>query len=120
MWDQTSTDVFNEIKYKIKHADILILPDFTKPFIIYCDAADRGIGYYLAQEENGCLHTVFLGGRVMTKTEKRYASLDQELLAVYFAVKRCSIYLYGHDFIIYRPQTINLPQNLQRYCEKAF
>ena len=42
-WDQTCTDVFIEIKYKIKHADILILPDFTKP-IIYCNAADRGIG----------------------------------------------------------------------------
>ena len=37
----------------------------------------------------------------MTKTEKRYAPLDQELLAVYFAVKRYSIYLYGHDFITY-------------------
>ena len=77
------------------------MPDFYKPFALYTDASGKGIGFYLAQKHNGVLKPILFGGRVLSDAERKYAPTDQELLAVFCAVKRCYIYLYGHDFVVY-------------------
>ena len=55
----------------------------------------------LAQQQGDQLRPVMFGGRVLSNTERRYATIDKELLACSFAVKRSEIYLLGHDFIVY-------------------
>ena len=37
----------------------------------------------------------------LSDTEQRYATVDKELLACYFALKRCEIYILGYDFVVY-------------------
>ena len=45
------------------------------------------------------------GGRVLTDVERRYAILDNELLAIYDdAVKPNEVYLMGH--YLYRPSAV--------------
>ena len=48
------------------------------------------------QEHDNVLKPITYGGRVLTETECRYATMDKELLAIYFAVKKndanCIIY----------------------------
>jgi hypothetical protein len=41
---------FEELKKRLTSAPVLILPDLTKKFDIYCDASHRGLGCVLIQE----------------------------------------------------------------------
>ena len=38
---------------------------------------------------------------MLTYIEQRHATIDKELLACYFALKRCEIYILGYAFIVY-------------------
>ena len=72
------------------------------PFILGVDASDSAIGFYLAQVGiDGVLKYITFGGRTLTDTERRYAVIDKELLAIYHAVKVCYVYLYRHEYIVY-------------------
>ena len=50
---------------------------------------------------SGQLRLIMFGGRVLTYIEQRHATIDKELLACYFALKRCEIYILGYAFIVY-------------------
>ena len=55
----------------------------------------------LAQMYDNMLKPIMFGGRVLSEAEQRYATVDKELLACYFAIKKCEIYVLGYDFIVY-------------------
>ena len=80
---------------------MLVHPLFDRPFVIQCNASDKGIGFMLAQQHDDQLRPIMFGGRVLTDIEQSYATIDKELLACYFALKRCEIYILGNDFIVY-------------------
>ena len=50
LWEQ----IFLNIKSRLASKPVLILPDYTKPFILVVDASDTGIGASLLQETDGC------------------------------------------------------------------
>jgi hypothetical protein len=41
---------FEELKKRLTSAPVLVLPNLTKKFDIYCDASRRGLGCVLMQE----------------------------------------------------------------------
>ena len=86
---------------KVLKGELLFHPEFGKPFILNTDASNKAIGFSLYQEVNGELRPILYGGRVLTKAEKNYATTDKELLACYFAVKKCEFYLLGNEFAVY-------------------
>lgn len=100
-WSPECQEAFDFIKEKLANANILVYPDFSKPFALQTDASNAGIGFVLCQEHESVLRPIFFGGRVLSETEKRYSVTDKELLTIYFAVKKCEIYLLGHSFTVY-------------------
>ena len=49
-WTQKCEDSFQELKKRLTSAPILIMPDVTKSFDVYCDASCLGLGCVLMQE----------------------------------------------------------------------
>jgi len=49
-WTLTTKEAFTALKNVVTNPPILILPDFTKPFIIQCDASGCGVGAVLMQQ----------------------------------------------------------------------
>jgi hypothetical protein len=45
---------FEELRKRLTSALVLVLPDFTKKFDIYCDASHRGLGCVLMQGQVVC------------------------------------------------------------------
>ena len=78
------------------------LPDLPSlPFILNVDAPDYGIEHFLA-----------FGGRTLSDTEARCLVLDKELLAVFYAVRKCCVYLYilyQNDFIVHTTPCAHRP-----------
>ena len=50
VWTKQCQNSFEELKKRLTSSLVLILPDLTKSFSIYCDASRQGLGYILMQE----------------------------------------------------------------------
>ncbi|XP_052735054.1 uncharacterized protein LOC108319991 [Vigna angularis] len=49
-WTDLCEERFQELKVKLTSAPVLIIPDTSKPFEVYCDASHQGLGCVLMQE----------------------------------------------------------------------
>ncbi|KAK1693970.1 hypothetical protein QYE76_010667 [Lolium multiflorum] len=49
-WTNKCEESFQQLKNRLTSAPILIMPDITKPFDVYCDASKIGLGCVLMQE----------------------------------------------------------------------
>jgi hypothetical protein len=77
-------------------------PSEIAPYAIYTDARKLGISAILAKKgnENEIL-IVSTASRVLTPTEQRYTTCEQELLAVVYAFQKFRIYVTGHPAVVY-------------------
>ena len=50
VWSEKCQANFEELKKMLTIAPVLVLPDLSKNFLIYCDASRQGLGCVLMQE----------------------------------------------------------------------
>ncbi len=82
-------------------APILIYPDFTKTFILYTDACGIGLGAVLTQKkEDGKERAIAFISRHLKPAEKNYSTIEQEALAIVWAIGKFRTYLYGRPFTV--------------------
>lgn len=99
--DQKYIEAFEKCKELLIHAPILQYPDMNKPFVLTTDASEVAIGAVLSQGPIGSDKPIAYASRTLTDTEKRYSTIERELLAIVWATKHFRPYLYGHKFDIY-------------------
>jgi hypothetical protein len=96
-WTKECQTSFEELRKHLTSAPVLILPDLTKKFDIYCDASRQGLKCVLMQEGQ----VVCYASRQLWKHEENYPTHDLELAAVVHALKIWRHYLIGHRCEIY-------------------
>jgi len=97
VWSDKCQASFKEFKKRLTTAPVLVLPDLSKSFSIYCDASRLGLGCVLMQEGR----VVAYASRQLRKHELNYPTHDLELAAVVHALKIWRHYLIGHKSDIY-------------------
>jgi hypothetical protein len=83
VWSDKCQASFEELKKRLTTTPVLILPDLSKKFSIYCDASRQGLGCVLMQEGR----VVAYASRQLRKHELNYPTHDLELAAVVHALK---------------------------------
>jgi hypothetical protein len=73
-WTEECQVSFEELKKRLTSAPVLILPDITKKFDIYCDASRQGLGCVLMQDGQ----VVSYASRQLRKHEENYPTHDLE------------------------------------------
>jgi phospholipid-translocating ATPase len=72
-------------------------PDFSKPFILQTDASGIGIGAVLSQSED-CPIAYY--SRKLLDRERKYATVEQECLAIFAGIRAFETYLIGKPFVL--------------------
>jgi hypothetical protein len=96
-WTAECQACFEELRKHLTLALVLVLPDLTKKFDMYCNASRRGLGYVLMQEGQ----VVCYASRQLRKHEENYPTHDLELAVGVHALKIWRHYLIGHRCEIY-------------------
>jgi hypothetical protein len=96
-WTEECQANFEELKKRLTSALVLILPNITKKFDIYCDASRQGLGCVLMQDGK----VVSYASCQLRKHEENYPTHDLELAAVVHVLKIRRHYLIGHQCEIY-------------------
>ena len=74
IWTTECEELFCYIKNPLRNPNILVHPNFEKPFILILDPSNKAIGHARLQEVTGELRPVLFGGRVLSDTEQRYST----------------------------------------------
>ena len=96
-WSQA--EAFDAVKKLLLSSQMLVHFDDSLPLVLSCDASPYGIGAALSHiMPNGDERPVSFASRTLTETEKKYAQLEKEALAIVYSVRKFHQYLYGRKF----------------------
>jgi hypothetical protein len=96
-WTPRRETSFQELKKRFTTTPVLTMPDMEKPFSIYCNASDQGLGCVLMQDG----HVVVYASRQLRKHEEKYLIHDLELVAVVHVLKIWRHYIIGKRCEVY-------------------
>ena len=75
-------------------------PNFREPFLLFVDASSTGIGFTLAQIQNGKEVVIAYNGRGLNQAEQNYSTTEIEALALVAGIKKFLSYLHNHKFTL--------------------
>ena len=95
-WLETHEKAFRDLQHLLTDPATLRYYDVAKPVTLQVDASQNGLGAALIQHQGPVAYT----SKAMNDTQRRYAQIEKELLAVVFACKRFHQYVYGKTITV--------------------
>jgi hypothetical protein len=81
-WTEVAAAAFAALKAAVTSAPVLAMPDFSKLFVVECDASSHGFGVVLVQEG----HPIVFFSRVVAPRHRTLAAYEWELIGLVHAV----------------------------------
>ena len=94
-WGTPQDEAFSKIKQLLTEPRVLTLYDTTAATKISADVSSYGVGAVLLQHSNQQWKPVAYASRKLSDTEKRYAQIEKEALALTWACEKFSPYIMG-------------------------
>ena len=95
IWTDECQRALSAVKSAISAQPSLKLPNLNHPFCV-----QTGLGGVLLQRDGDCWRPCAFVSRKLTPCEQRYAVIERECLAIYWAVHRLARYLLGRQFVL--------------------
>jgi hypothetical protein len=92
VWSEACEKAFHTLRQHLTSAPVLVQPDNSKPFEVFCDASGTGLGCVLMQEGR----VIAYASRAVRPHEINYPTHDLELAAVVHALKIWRHYPMGN------------------------
>ncbi|GKV13501.1 hypothetical protein SLEP1_g24501 [Rubroshorea leprosula] len=95
-WSREASEAFESLKHVVITTPVLVLPDFSKEFVVKTDASNVGIGAILLQQG----HPIAFINKALSLRHQSLSVFEKKLLALIYAVRKWSHYLIGRHFIV--------------------
>jgi len=99
-WSAECLAAFRTLQQRLTTAPVLAFPDYSRPFILTCDASKTAIGAILSQQFDEGERPIAFASRQLKPAEKRYTIMELEGLAVVWGVRYFHAYLFGPTFTV--------------------
>ena len=99
-WTPQCQEAFELLKGEISRKPVSAYPDFSKPFRLYTDASNVGLGAILAQKQDGKERIICCASRTLNNAETNYSTTKKECLAVVWGVHIFRPFLVATHFEI--------------------
>ena len=93
LWGPSQERAFTQVKDELSKPTTLALYDLQKESKVSADASAYGLGAVLLQKEDSEWKPVAYASRSMSETERRYAQIEKEALAITWACEKFSMYI---------------------------
>lgn len=100
IWTENTQIAFDSLKRILIGDVVLKFPNFGEIFYVTTDASDVAIGGVLSQGELPNDRPIFFFSRTLNDCQRRYSTIQKELLAIVESIKAFRVYLYGRFFIL--------------------
>lgn len=90
-WNEEQEEAYQQLKRMVTSAPILRYFDMQKDVVIQCDSSSVGLGAVLLQDG----HPVVYASKTLSATERKYAQIEKETLAILFACRKFEMYIIG-------------------------
>ena len=101
-WGQEQQNAFDKLKGLCSQSPVLAYADYKRPFRVYTDASEIGLGAVISQVQEGKEPVIAYASRTLNKAERRYDAHKLEFLALKWAITdRFHEYLYGGVFEVF-------------------
>ena len=100
-WSPEAEKAFVDIKSRLASNPILRTPDFSQPFSLAVDAADKNIGANLFQVIDGIEHPICYFSKSLNEHQCRYSTIEKEALALLLSVRTFSVYFGSSPVNVY-------------------
>ena len=101
-WNSEQDVAFEKLREFLLADPILKAPEWDKPFHIFTDASNVAVGCTLMQKDgSGKYHVISYLSRALTSSERNWPTVQAELYAIVYALRKFNYYLYGHEVIIH-------------------
>lgn len=97
-WSPECEKSFKALKEQLVTAPILTCPDFSRTFYIQTDASAYGVGCVLTQFFDEGEKVICYLSRSLTAQERKYSSVERELIAVIWSLEKLRHYVEGFHF----------------------
>lgn len=100
VWPTAAASTFEALKKALTSAPLLKMPDFSKEFVIECDASGRRLGAVLMQDRQPVAYfSKTLSARWLAKS-----AYEKELMALVLSIHHWRPYLLGRRFVVHTDQ----------------
>ena len=99
-WTEQHKEAFDKLKESLITVQVLVCPDWNKPFTLQTDASQEGLGVALSQQGEDGERIIAYASRSLTKTERNYSATELECLAVKWGIWKMRDYLEGYHFTV--------------------
>ncbi|CAN6711153.1 unnamed protein product [Malus baccata var. baccata] len=101
VFDEACLEAFKQLKTLLTTAPVIAAPNWSLPFELMCDASDYAVGAVLGQRKDKLPQVIYYASRTLNDAQLNYATTENELLAVVFALEKFRSYLVGAKVIVY-------------------
>ena len=105
-WTSELTTAFDKFKSALISSFELYYPDYTLPWVLRTDASLEGVGMALFQvfsPDSGAdphYQPILFHSQKFSAQARNWSTIEQEAYAIFWAVKHCSYYLRGKEFVL--------------------
>ncbi|KAK7605320.1 hypothetical protein V9T40_007178 [Parthenolecanium corni] len=101
LWNDERNKTFEAMKKVIENEAVLQYPNFDKTFFLHTDASNVAVGAVLSQyDSENNLRPILFESSTLNHAQRNYSTIERELYAIVWAVKKFRPYLIGQRFEI--------------------